>query len=435
MLASNLSSLSKVSWQRCARTDKGVHAACNVISLQLIVDPSRSIVARINGLLPPAVRVLSCQPVMGSFHAKHSCTSRVYHYLVPSYLFDSAFSEHIDIDRAKQRGREDEQRRLLYFQHSLQQQQPASTQSPRPLAESDDDGAEEEQAEADSEAEAGELPAAPEPEAVSVSEECRQRLLSYRLPDSLRSTVEAVLRRFEGSHNFYNFTRHKSIRNREDRRDQTPAAAELKAESESAPQQPSGRPSRWQRAAGPLLPVNRDFQADRNSRCILSCGIAQTFVYAPSGLQLAVLRVHGQSFMLNQIRKMVAAAVIVARGLVDGDELLPRVFAERGVYLPTAPSLGLYLDRPLFELYDQRCLRQQQDESERSSRGGAAAAEAASAQPAIERKTVQQLYDELDADIQGKGAQHRIAGSTSAGAVTDTATSVPFVLSACSLPA
>ena len=34
----NLERLSKVNWQRTARTDKGVHAACNLISLNLVTE-------------------------------------------------------------------------------------------------------------------------------------------------------------------------------------------------------------------------------------------------------------------------------------------------------------------------------------------------------------------------------------------------------------
>ena len=39
MLQSNLERLAKVNWQRTARTDKGVHAAGNLISLNLVTEP------------------------------------------------------------------------------------------------------------------------------------------------------------------------------------------------------------------------------------------------------------------------------------------------------------------------------------------------------------------------------------------------------------
>src|SRR6201999_1498887 len=46
----------KSSLSRCARTDKGVHAAGNVISLKLIIEDT-DIVRKINENLPPQIRV------------------------------------------------------------------------------------------------------------------------------------------------------------------------------------------------------------------------------------------------------------------------------------------------------------------------------------------------------------------------------------------
>jgi tRNA pseudouridine38-40 synthase len=48
--------MQQVSFMRAARTDKGVHAAGNVVSLKLIVeDPD--IVTKINSYLPDQIRV------------------------------------------------------------------------------------------------------------------------------------------------------------------------------------------------------------------------------------------------------------------------------------------------------------------------------------------------------------------------------------------
>lgn len=46
----------KVQLIRCARTDRGVHAACNVVSLKMIIkDPQ--LINKINDLLPKDIRV------------------------------------------------------------------------------------------------------------------------------------------------------------------------------------------------------------------------------------------------------------------------------------------------------------------------------------------------------------------------------------------
>jgi len=71
---------------RSARTDKGVHAAGNVVSLKMIVeDPD--IITKINDNLPEQIRLFGYVRTMNSFNAKTLCDSRVYEYLLPTYVF------------------------------------------------------------------------------------------------------------------------------------------------------------------------------------------------------------------------------------------------------------------------------------------------------------------------------------------------------------
>src|ERR1700753_3200160 len=76
----------KSSFVRCARTDKGVHAAGNVISLKLIVEDS-DIVERINANLSPQIRVWGFERTNNSFSAYQLCDSRIYEYLIPTHSF------------------------------------------------------------------------------------------------------------------------------------------------------------------------------------------------------------------------------------------------------------------------------------------------------------------------------------------------------------
>lgn len=88
---------------RAARTDKGVHAAGNVLSLKMSM-PGDDIVRDINSHLPDQIRVWGKQmmdnngmgvlrtklgyvPTKRSFHAKTQCDSRIYEYLLPTYAF------------------------------------------------------------------------------------------------------------------------------------------------------------------------------------------------------------------------------------------------------------------------------------------------------------------------------------------------------------
>lgn len=72
---------------RAARTDKGVHAAGNLLSLKMQIPPDYDVVERINSFLPEQIRVWGYVPVIRSFHAKNLCDSRVYEYLLPTCAF------------------------------------------------------------------------------------------------------------------------------------------------------------------------------------------------------------------------------------------------------------------------------------------------------------------------------------------------------------
>jgi tRNA pseudouridine(38-40) synthase len=45
----------QIHWMRAARTDKGVSAACQVVSAKLVVEPAETFVERVNALLPQQV--------------------------------------------------------------------------------------------------------------------------------------------------------------------------------------------------------------------------------------------------------------------------------------------------------------------------------------------------------------------------------------------
>ncbi|KAK0278951.1 tRNA pseudouridine synthase 1 [Friedmanniomyces endolithicus] len=71
---------------RCARTDKGVHAAGNMISLKLIVEDD-DIVDKINAELSGQIRIWGIERTIGSFSCYQACDSRWYEYLIPSHAF------------------------------------------------------------------------------------------------------------------------------------------------------------------------------------------------------------------------------------------------------------------------------------------------------------------------------------------------------------
>ncbi|XP_054612331.1 tRNA pseudouridine synthase A [Dunckerocampus dactyliophorus] len=86
--------MKKMSFQRCARTDKGVSAAGQVVSLKVrLID---HIVEKINNHLPPQIRILGLKRVTQGFNSKNKCDARTYSYMLPTVAFSPK-----DYDTAK----------------------------------------------------------------------------------------------------------------------------------------------------------------------------------------------------------------------------------------------------------------------------------------------------------------------------------------------
>ncbi|KAF4321272.1 hypothetical protein BBO99_00007201 [Phytophthora kernoviae] len=85
---SNYGFLQKIGWSRAARTDKGVHAAGQLLTAKLLVgDDEEGFVAKVNAALPADIRVMQMVTVTKSFNAKMSCDQRTYEYLAPTFIF------------------------------------------------------------------------------------------------------------------------------------------------------------------------------------------------------------------------------------------------------------------------------------------------------------------------------------------------------------
>jgi len=85
----------KIDWVRCARTDKGVSAVRNVVSLKMEMGPPTFDEMRdaLNQHLPHDIRVFAVKRVNNSFHAKNAVDARSYIYITPTSLFEPVFSK------------------------------------------------------------------------------------------------------------------------------------------------------------------------------------------------------------------------------------------------------------------------------------------------------------------------------------------------------
>ncbi|KAI8869336.1 pseudouridine synthase [Ramicandelaber brevisporus] len=281
----NANDQKKVSLQRCARTDKGVHAAGQVVSLKMIVDVPgvTDIVAKINEHLPAQIRVWGYARTVKSFNPKNQCDSRMYEYMLPTYVFLPPTSSSASTSPATATDTTTDATSAAPAATSAASaaaSPEASTSASQPSRRSD----------------------LPPVERLSAEEMAAKR--AYRISSETLETVRQAFAQYKGSHNFHNFTIRKN------------------ANDKSA------------------------------QRVIMSFEVVgePTLI---NGTEWLRLRVHGQSFMMHQIRKMIGLVILLVRSgtpITVMRELLSKSKAN----IPKAPGLGLLLDRPVFEYYNKK---------------------------------------------------------------------------------
>ncbi|KAK2762636.1 tRNA pseudouridine synthase 1 [Arachnomyces sp. PD_36] len=354
----------KSSLVRCARTDKGVHAAGNVVSLKLIIeDPD--IVSKINEHLSPQIRIWGIQPTNKSFSCYAMCDSRVYEYLLPSHclipphsstflgkkiveyaesegdlegfnqrqeevatFWDDAYKRSIQpiLDDLDERTRNVVKKALsIYDESSVEdknyegaEKTPEATDAEKPNPTSTTDEAQPsmspDQSKQDPQEPQDTQEPQPEPTERRLSpvtvavKAIRAAYLSekrsYRVPEARLARLRDALSKYIGTRNYHNYTIQKNATD------------------------PSAK------------------------RVIRSFEISPTPIII-NGTEWLSLKVHGQSFMMHQIRKMVAMAVLVVRCGCD-TERVADAFGKTRIAIPKAPGLGLLLERPVFNQYNKK---------------------------------------------------------------------------------
>lgn len=137
---------------------------------------------------------------------------------------------------------------------------------------------------------------------------------SYRVTDEKLMKLKDILKMYEGTKSFHNFTSRKEYLD--------PSSKRYIISFEC------GRP---------FVP-KLDFDTD---------------VLSTNTIEFIVLKIKGQSFMLHQIRKMVGLTLAIMRSLTT-TETIRRSFTELRLDLPMAPGLGLVLDQVHYDRYNQR---------------------------------------------------------------------------------
>lgn len=91
-------------------------------------------------------------------------------------------------------------------------------------------------------------------------------------------------------------------------------------------------------------------------RYIISFDCSEPFTDNKTDTEWVLCSVIGQSFLLNQIRKMIGYAAEVVRGSASISQLEDS-FGTNKCDVPMAPGLGLYLDELFFDFYNNKLIR------------------------------------------------------------------------------
>ena len=364
-----------------------MHAAGNIISLKLIIeDPD--IVRKINENLSRQIRVWGIERTNGSFSAYQLCDSRIYEYLIPTHcflpphpdsflgkklvelseeagdnegyshrqeevasfwaeaeeqyikpiiekvdpsiraliskaLYDTEFESSIEtVDSISEDTKQQENKRNPYradrsdvnlndakrpkAQHALEDQQANYQES---LVE---DVAECKDALDEPVKEETQSTIAPtQKEPLAIDQAVKELKLAYirakkayRLHPKRLERVRSTLSRYVGTHNYHNYTISKSFDNASAKR------------------------------------VIKTFLVGEKPIII-------------NNTEWLSLKVHGQSFMMHQIRKMVSMAALVVRCGCHEGRLQDSYMADK-ISIPKAPGSGLLLERPVFDTYNSR---------------------------------------------------------------------------------
>jgi len=142
----------------------------------------------------------------------------------------------------------------------------------------------------------------------------RNALIHHRVTPEQMDRLRNSLKLFEGTHWFHNYTRR------------------IGSDDKSA--------QRYMMSFAPLDPI------------LVPGGTNADGTRGPD-TQWIPLQVVGQSFLLNQIRKMVSAAVDLARGAVSPETIEESFAKPCRMRVNVAPAQGLFLDRSYFELYNK----------------------------------------------------------------------------------
>lgn len=296
----NSNDLKKNGFMRAARTDKGVHAGGNVISLKLIIEDPK-IKEKINDNLPEGIRIWDIKRVNKAFDCRKLCGSRWYEYLLPTYSLigpkpGSYLYKEIEESKIELPDVLDDNIDNIEFWNSFKtvvnekftiEEQDAITNYAPPGRDEFDENDDLYQ----------------KVKLFKSMENAHKR--AYRISDTKLIKFRDSMKQYLGSHNFHNFT------------------------------------------------LGKDFKDPSATRYMKEISVSNPFVIGDAKTEWISIKIHGQSFMLHQIRKMISMATLITRCGCPVDRISDAYNAQK-INIPKAPALGLLLESPVYEGYNKR---------------------------------------------------------------------------------
>ncbi|KAK4048363.1 tRNA pseudouridine synthase 1 [Microbotryomycetes sp. JL221] len=287
----NATDHAKVGLSRAARTDAGVHAAFNVLSLKLILAPSNKPAEQpleeyLNTFLPSTIRIWSIVRVQGAFNPRTMCDQRQYEYTMPTHVLlgpkpGTVMSQWLIKCRA--------QAKKQHTTATAHSESPAASTSSLP------------EATLAAESATKEFWSTRPQDSTWQQDLVAKR--AWRIPTPLVEALKAFVQAYEGSHNFYNYT------------------------------------------------VGKDFRDRSAQRLMRKLEVSEPFVV--DDVEYISVGFLGQSFMLHQIRKMIGLAILAVRSGTPAS-LVAETFGPSRIHIPKAPALGLVLIGPEYQEYNKR---------------------------------------------------------------------------------
>ncbi|KAF7684048.1 tRNA pseudouridine synthase A [Astathelohania contejeani] len=231
----------KIGMQRACRTDKGVHAAMNIITCKIEFVISDECFEKLReSLLLSGIYLYKIVRVPRGFVPKNRCDSRVYEYFIPTFILEKEnFNENCKIYNNKKDNE---------IENNI------------------------------------------------------DTFIKYRISDENYKKIKNILESFKGVKNYHNFTAQNNTKG--------------------------------------------------TSRIIKSITVSDPLLSGE--VEYIRISLHGQSFMLHQIRKMIGLAVIAHKYCSNPEEVMDMSFGGDRINIPKAPSCFLLLDEPFFTYYNDK---------------------------------------------------------------------------------